>query len=612
MRRLAAAAISAGILWIAGSALAGPAPPIATAHAQLVSSVPGAGARLDEAPTELTLVFSERLDQLGSSVDVLDPDGRLLVRSGGTVDPADQRTLIVPLPPLADGLYTVDWRSLSADDGHTSQGFFNFGVGDVVVPAAGQQGGGDIHAGHDLGRATLETLVRAAAELGSMLALGLVLITLAVVRPIDRAAARVVASWSGMALIVAGLGAAMMVPLAAGSAAVDPLAYVAGTQSGQLLALRTGVGLVAGVLALVALVARERLSLALSSIGGALLIALLAVAGHGSGFESLAPVLFVVAHVTAAGCWLAGLLVLAWLVIGGRGRSRPLLAAAIPRFSAVALVSVGLFSMTGAYLWWLMDRAVIDLETGYGTVLLLKAVIAVAAVSLGGLSYLGWRPKGIIGTTRRIPVEAALAVAVVAVTALLASGSPPGPTRPVAISEAPTSGAAHLEARLSMLPARPGANQLLINLPDAHHDAASSVDLVLQRLDQFGQTQLQLVPSHGAEGGTSFTTDVLMPADSSWDASVRLIEGGQEHARARFAFAFDDRGLSQGEALPALDPLALVGLLLGAAGVLGLTIALAGGALPRADQRLSRRTLLVGSVTAVILALAAFGLGPAV
>jgi copper transport protein len=611
MRRLKAALLAVALFWIAGPTLAGPAFQAVSAHAQLVSSVPGAGERLDQAPSQIILVFSERLDQLGTAVDLLDADGRLILRGSGAIDPADQRSFLVPLPALGDGLYTVNWRSLSADDGHSIQGFFSFGIGDdVVVPGAGQGDGGDIHSGHGLVQSVIETIARIAAELGAMLALGFVLIALAVLRPVDAGAARVVGRWASLALIAAGLGAAALIPLVASTAVVDPVAYALQTGSGQLLVARAALGLGIGSVAL--LIARgAELSAAFAAAGGVALTLLLALSGHGAGFESAAPILFVAVHVAAAGCWLAGLLGLAWLILGNGGRHRPLLGATIPRFSAVALVSVGLFATTSLYLWWLMNRAVIDLASNYGVLLVVKAVLALAAIALGGLSYLGWRSTGALGVNRRIPIEAGLALAVVAVTALLASGSPPGPTRPIPIERAATSSPNELNANLSLLPARPGPNRVIVNLPDSVVTGHETLELVLQRLDQTGETRvvLTLVPDNPQIGATG-ATDVPMPPGSQWDASARLMLHDAELSRARFVFAFDDAGLSQGQSRPVLDPLALVALALAAAAVFGFTIVLAGGALPRVERRLGRLTLLAGSIAAALLAVAAFIVGP--
>ena len=128
-RWLPAAVLAAGSLIFLLPLLWSGAAPVALGHAQLVSSEPGAGQVVSVSPAQLTLAFSEPIDASGTSADVLDSVGHAIVTEGGSVDPADPFTLLVPVPALADGAYSVQWRSLSAADGHTSTGFFTFGVG---------------------------------------------------------------------------------------------------------------------------------------------------------------------------------------------------------------------------------------------------------------------------------------------------------------------------------------------------------------------------------------------------------------------------------------------------------------------------------------------------
>lgn len=608
MRSLRFALLLAGLALV-GPLSAGPTAPAASAHAQLVASVPGAGQALESAPAQLRLVFSERLTELGSSLDLLDAQGRAIVRSvGDVVD--DGRTLTAQLPPLDEGLYTVSWRSLSSEDGHTAQGFFTFGVGEVAVPALGDQTGGDVHAGHSPMQAIVETLARALAELGAMLALGLVLMGVAIVRPLDRSALPTFVVWAGLSAAMAGGGAALLVPLVADRAGVDALAYVAASANGQLLAARaaTGIGVAALVVIPALLGASARQGALVAAGGGAALIVLLAASGHAATFGAPAPLLAVVVHVAAAAAWLAGLVTLAWLVFAEGGRRRALLRLAIPRFSAVALVSVALFTLSGAYLWWLMIDQPIDLASAYGRLLLLKAALVTGALAVGGLNYLGWRYAGRLGIHHRVALEAGLALAVLGVTAWGVSGSPPGPTRPIPIEQVTVGGASRLDATLAILPARPGPNQLSVTLAQPIDRSQEHVELVLQRLDQAAETRVELVPAPGSD--RRFSADVPLAAGSRWDATVRRHDGGVEQARSRFTFGFDDARLVSGQERSVIEPPVVLALLTLAGAILAATIALAGGGLPRTDQRLSRLSLAVGGVAAAAFGLAALLLGP--
>jgi len=100
----------------------------AEAHAHLLSAVPGAGAVLAKAPTEIDLHYSEALEPHFSSVAVTDKSGTRVDAGSLTLDPNDPKHVIVMLKPLAAGTYRVVWHATSVDT-HKTQGAFSFSVG---------------------------------------------------------------------------------------------------------------------------------------------------------------------------------------------------------------------------------------------------------------------------------------------------------------------------------------------------------------------------------------------------------------------------------------------------------------------------------------------------
>jgi copper transport protein len=106
----------------------------ATAHAVLLRSIPPAGQTLQRAPDQVQLLFSEPIDPAFSSVRVLDSSKQPVDRGDGGVDPNDDHQLSVSLKPgLANGIYTVAWRSLSTIDVHPDEGQYALYIG-VPVP----------------------------------------------------------------------------------------------------------------------------------------------------------------------------------------------------------------------------------------------------------------------------------------------------------------------------------------------------------------------------------------------------------------------------------------------------------------------------------------------
>ena len=107
-------------------------PIAASAHAVLTASSPPAGAHLGTAPGVAVLEFDQPLNATLSRATVVDPTGR---DWNGEVDSAQE--IRIPLTTNASGVYTVDWTSVSAVDGHHIAGAFTFDVG---VAGASQHG----------------------------------------------------------------------------------------------------------------------------------------------------------------------------------------------------------------------------------------------------------------------------------------------------------------------------------------------------------------------------------------------------------------------------------------------------------------------------------------
>jgi methionine-rich copper-binding protein CopC len=99
----------------------------ASAHALLEHASPPVGGRVAAPPATLDLSFSEGVVPRFSSVAVLGPSGGAL-RTGPPRSGKDRRDLVVTLPPLAPGQYTVVWH-VTSEDTHKTEGRFSFTVG---------------------------------------------------------------------------------------------------------------------------------------------------------------------------------------------------------------------------------------------------------------------------------------------------------------------------------------------------------------------------------------------------------------------------------------------------------------------------------------------------
>lgn len=113
----------------------------AYAHAELTQSTPEANATLTAAPTQVMLMFSQGVDPSGSRFTVTGPDGIPVSQGDSQIDASNATAMSVELlPNLADGVYSVQWTSLSAEDGDEATGSFTFTIAaatdSVAVPTS--------------------------------------------------------------------------------------------------------------------------------------------------------------------------------------------------------------------------------------------------------------------------------------------------------------------------------------------------------------------------------------------------------------------------------------------------------------------------------------------
>ena len=101
------------------------------AHADYESSVPAAGEIVSQVPQQVQVRFTQELFRRegSNSLEVYGPGELRVDLDDSAIDDDDRKLMTVSLQPdLADGDYTVRWRTLSADDGDEADGEFRFTV----------------------------------------------------------------------------------------------------------------------------------------------------------------------------------------------------------------------------------------------------------------------------------------------------------------------------------------------------------------------------------------------------------------------------------------------------------------------------------------------------
>jgi len=511
-RRLARATALAGMLLALTACLL---PAAAAAHAQLESTAPQRGAVLRAAPERVVFRFSEPVEGSFGAVRVFDRAGRR-VDEGDAYHPGDRSSAIaVDLRDgLPDGTYTATYRVVSADSHVISSGIvFSVGragaagktVGELL---AGSDAGADVDA--LLGIARGLQFAALAVALGALAFLALVwrraLPAALGAGPQRERAGRVflarlrlvVVATAAVGLVSGLLGIAMQGGVAAGLPALDALRPTIVRETLQTrFGTVWGVGVVAwlllGLLAWALLRPRPARGDAPAGAPAAWLLALpcawlALLPGLGGHAAAQSPVALLlpanVLHVAAMALWAGGLATLlavlpaATRALADRADRTRLLAAALTRFSPLALGAVGLIVVSGV----VQSLKLLDLpgdlvDSGFGRAVLVKVALLAGLVALGfwqrnrslprlrALAADG-APPGNAGLLlrRALRAEVALLAGVLAATAVLAASSPATTTQAGPFDE--TTAIGPLQLQLTVDPAQVGANAVHLYVID--------------------------------------------------------------------------------------------------------------------------------------------------
>ena len=397
---------------IAAAALLGWAPS-AFGHAAFVESEPAPGLRLERAPDEVVLRFTESLDPELSELTVVDAASGQEV-AASTEDAGDGEVVVRPADRLDSGAYRVDWHTVSPRDGHALEGSFSFGVRAPAVGGEHQVEQGPLARSGWLRVGARGVLygslfffaggVLIAAAFGRGRGGGGWLVPDALLAPLARlgenAARRRDRLWrrtvdAGWVAVAAATAVALV-------EAVDASGGLApGGLSAYLLSNLAGAGRVATVLALVVatlLAARSRIAGAAAAIAAAFLA--IALSGHASSAD---PGPLAVAtdwvHLLAAAVWIGGIgqIALAWVPLLRRS-SRELRLGVVRdvlhRFGTLALPAFAVLAATG------LVNALIQLgqpealwESSYGRVLAAKIALVGAIAAASSWHALRLRPR---------------------------------------------------------------------------------------------------------------------------------------------------------------------------------------------------------------------------
>jgi copper transport protein len=545
----------------------------AAAHATLLRADPAIGGSFAAGPEAITLWFSEPVEPDYSRVVVVHADGSLLPageleRVGDGPDPALR--LALPEAP-GPGSYTVVWSTLSSVDGHVSEGYFSFTVGEALLPSPATEAA---LARDASSRDALPVGIDAAARwlnlLGQGVIAGGIIFLLVVLLPLTSGVPahrwrRLLGGAFGV-LVVGHLASALVQALnATGTGVSDTLdvplvTLLTETRYGTLWLARSGLLAALGLLLwkltrgeLLPSNGHGQLVWNVTGIVSALVLATTSLGSHaaaGSGNGSLA-LLNDWLHLLATSIWAGGLAGLV-VTLPRFGAPRALLA----RFSALSLGAVGVLTVTG---FIAARREVVGWDgivaTPYGMWLTLKLALVVAALGFGAWHLLVAQPaldaaapgRIIRGLRRTLRFEALLVIGVVAAAALLTATVP---ARDLLEQEAAVFGATRLLSEASVTfraaPGRIGANELSVVVTPTDPDrfgALEQVTLELVEPDGRVAPPVRLRQAGPNDPYTFRTTGAYLSHAGDWQLTVTLGRAGLPPLDARFELTATDDGL---------------------------------------------------------------------
>jgi len=97
------------------------------AHAFLERAEPAVGSTMQASPSEVRVLFTEKIEPTLSSVQVFDASGKEVDKRDVHLDRSNHALLRISLQPLQAGTYKVVWRVGSVDT-HVTKGHFSFRV----------------------------------------------------------------------------------------------------------------------------------------------------------------------------------------------------------------------------------------------------------------------------------------------------------------------------------------------------------------------------------------------------------------------------------------------------------------------------------------------------
>jgi copper transport protein len=486
-----------------------------SAHASLISTEPGDGSMLSQAPKTVRLRFNEPVSP--ASIKLIDGTGR--AREDVSIH-AQDNVVEISLPDNLHGTQLVSYRVVSAD-GHPVGGSLVFSVGmpvNEITPPSDRTPALDV----------LIWLARIGVYIGLFVGVGGVFFAVWIARAKSAPRVIVPALVIGVAsaFIACGLQGLDLLGLAPADI-LTPAPWKAAAATSLLPSLLIAIAAMA--LAIMGLrdasgrSARILSGMAILGVGAAL-----AASGHASTAPPqwlTRPMVFL--HGVGVAFWIGALAPLAAMT----WRPTAPLLAILSRFSKAAMLVVAVIALTGLVLAVVQLESIRPLiETSYGLILLTKLVLVACLLGLAGLNRFRLTPQLAIdpldtkALTRSIVLECVVAVGILGVVAGWRFTPPPRALAKAAVK--PLAIHIHTDAAMFQVLISPGSvgkDSFVLQLMegDASPLVAKEATLILT-LPERGIEPLQREATLGPDGYWH-VTDAPIPYPGRWHMRIEAL-----------------------------------------------------------------------------------------
>ncbi len=562
------------------------------AHAGLLKSNPEANASLPRPPVQIELFFSEALESSFSSITVLNSDGASVDSNDSRVDAADSTRMTVSLRSIPDGVYTVSWKALSAVDGHLTTGSFPFAVGNVDASAlaAADQASKRIKFSFD------EMIARWLLFLSATTLTGGAIFKIVVWREETLKVLETFKVLNFIALITLTLANILGLISQAGQASNTGFALpwdtaftgvLFTTRFGALWITRFALSLLLVRFTLVKRVIPRSAQLSpeqsrrgdeesfgqhqrfLASLGmtyphwivfAISLILLLSISLGSHAAADADPTLAIIndwIHLCAASVWVGGLIHFAaglWALKKAEGASKDA-AHLIPRFSALALISVGTLILTGLYASVIRVGSFEALNnTIYGRTLIVKLIIALPMLAMGAINLLVITPgmkktssdlegsthsasRNLQGLFRKIVTSEVTMGAVLLLSVAVLTSLPPAQTASTLPSLAAQKNVDDLNIKVEIAPGRVGQNTFTVRVDTGGVPVTNAQEVRLQFTSTSGKVPPSKVQLAHQGSGVYAIKGTYLSLPDAWQVQAVVRRENKFDAYANFDFA---------------------------------------------------------------------------